>query len=251
MYLKILANARAAALAHFGLAADVPTIYLGDRPYDLAEALALGWDFIGIGARIRQACEDANRMWIPDFTRGRVALEQHLDSAGDPLGLGRKEVRLVDHDPRWADIFAAEAKRLRAACGGGLGAIEHFGSTAVPGIPAKPMVDILATIPAMEAVAAVRSTLEALGYEFRPDAGHAQRAVFVYGSPSRFHLHLTTADAFPWRQNLHFRDRLCADPALARAYASVKRACLEAHPTDRMAYTEAKGDFIRAIKDEV
>ena len=248
----ILSAALAVAMDRHGPGvADRPPIYLGDRPYDLRAARELRWDFIGVGDRVREAAEADGRMWIRDFALGRVGLEQRLHPRGDPLGLARAELRLVDHDRRWAGVFSAEAERLRGACGTTLVDVQHFGSTAIPGIRAKPMVDILAAIPSMADAETLQGVLAELGYEHRPDAGHERRAVFVYGSPSRFHLHLTTVDAPVWRGNLHFRDRLLADPALAREYERVKRRCLREHADDRPAYTEAKGAFIRPIKEEV
>lgn len=169
------------------------------------------------------------------------------------LGLEPGVVRLVAYDPAWPARFAAESARLREAAtragdGGTLPlALEHMGSTAVPGLAAKPVLDLLAGYPPGAAVAPYVRTLEAAGYVHRGEQGIPGREFFRRGTPRAYHLHLTAEGGTFWREHLAFRDALRADATLRDAYAALKRELAERHPRDREAYTDGKGAFVRAV----
>ena len=171
----------------------------------------------------------------------------------EPLGLARGQVRVLAHDPRWADLFQEESLLLSTpAAFPALPAltIEHFGSTAVPGLVAKPILDILAGHPADLAASVYVPSLAALGYEPRGDQGVPGRELLVRGrSTARtHHLHLVALDSAQWREPLIFRDRLRAEPALAGAYAALKLELATKHASDRSAYTDGKACFIMAAQ---
>ena len=163
------------------------------------------------------------------------------------LGLRSGVVRLAPPDPAWPAAFADERRRLLTAAAPLPLAIEHVGSTAVPGLPAKPILDLLGGRPgdgdhAPYVVAFVRA-----GYAYRGESGIPGRHYFVRddGAGRRtHHLHLVEADGPLWRAHLAFRDHLRGHPACAAEYARLKQALAARHPTDREAYTEGKAAFV-------
>lgn len=150
-------------------------------------------------------------------------------------------------------MFADECDRLIAALGNAAwDAIEHFGSTAVPGLAAKPVIDILVAVPALEeARGTFPDRLATLDYVFWRDDPRPGRLYFVKGMPPfgkkrTHHLHVCERPGKLWSQ-LRFRDHLRAHPEDAARYAALKRDLAARYADDREAYTEAKGDFIGAI----
>lgn len=163
------------------------------------------------------------------------------------------EVALAEYDPAWPAMYAAEAARLRAALPAGLVlAMEHFGSTAIPGLVAKPVIDILVAVPSVEAARAVAvAPMEALGYAFWADNPKRDRLFFVKGLPPAaphrtHHVHMMERDGELWRR-LGFRDYLRAHPEEAARYAALKRELAARHREDREAYTAAKAAYVEAV----
>ena len=165
------------------------------------------------------------------------------------FGLGRREVRLVSHDPRWAEGYRREAGRLRQALGAHALGIAHIGSTAVPGLPAKPLLDIMVAIASLEERDEVIPLLERAGYEYRPHDTIPERLFFIAGEPDarRVNLSLAAWNSAYWREHLAFRDILRARPDVAAAYAHLKANLAERYPNDRLAYTAAKGEFVAHV----
>jgi GrpB-like predicted nucleotidyltransferase (UPF0157 family) len=164
------------------------------------------------------------------------------------LGLERGAVRLVPHTARWAALYREEAAHLRAALDGVLIDIQHFGSTSIPGIRAKPILDILVGVRSRDDVLERRPQLQALGYGYVPGAGVPGHHVFGKGEPRTHLLHVVEHAGRGWTENLWFRDRLRADPALAAEYDALKLRLAQAHPGDRARYTDEKGAFIQRIR---
>jgi GrpB-like predicted nucleotidyltransferase (UPF0157 family) len=158
------------------------------------------------------------------------------------------EVVVVEPDPRWPAVFEAEAARLRAACGARVTSIEHVGSTSVPGLPAKPVVDIQAVVPTLADADALVPTIVALGYEYHAhwESEIPRRRYFVKrGDGARLH-HLHVVESGYWLgvEQLEFRDHLRRRPDVAARYAALKRDLAARFPDDRDAYTQAKSEFI-------
>lgn len=165
-----------------------------------------------------------------------------------PLGLASGAVRLATADPSWPALFAAERGRLLAAAGDLPLVIEHVGSTAVPGLPAKPILDLMGGRPAGSDLAPYVAALEAAGYRHRGEYGIPGRHYFVRDDAERrrtHHLHVVEHEGVFWREHLAFRDALRADPALRDAYAALKRDLAARLPRDRAAYTDGKTAFVR------
>ncbi len=170
-------------------------------------------------------------------------------STAESLGLERGTVVLVQHDPRWSTLFARASDELHAALGSSILAVHHVGSTAVPGLCAKPILDVLVSIPAFARGADLVPQLAALGYEFRPAEEIPDRHYFRRrnGTIRSHHLSLAEPKSRHHRVTLAFRDALRADPRLAQAYADLKQELAAQFPRDRAAYIEAKSGFISGV----
>jgi GrpB-like predicted nucleotidyltransferase (UPF0157 family) len=165
------------------------------------------------------------------------------------LGLESGVVRLVPYDPAWPGLYAAEAKRIEkffAAAGLAL-TLEHVGSTAIPGLAAKPVLDILGGYPNGARVDDYIDALAKADYLHRGEQGIPGREFFRRGNPRSYHLHLAEVDSQFWRDHLTFRNRLRADKSLRDAYAALKLDLAAQFPRDREAYIEGKGPFVKEI----
>jgi GrpB-like predicted nucleotidyltransferase (UPF0157 family) len=156
-------------------------------------------------------------------------------------------VRLVPYDDLWPREFAAEAARIEGACDELPIRLEHIGSTAIAGISAKPVIDILAGCPANANRAPYIAALKQLGYVHRGNNGIPGRNYFVRGSPRSQQVHLVNWSSALWRDHLLFRDYLRAHGDVAREYEELKRQLAITFAGDRRAFSEAKGPFIRAV----
>jgi GrpB-like predicted nucleotidyltransferase (UPF0157 family) len=172
-----------------------------------------------------------------------------MEDTRAPLGLSRDTVSVVAYDARWPALFQAEAARLAAAAArGGLPPLvfEHIGSTAVPALAAKPILDVMAGHAPGADAQPYLAVLVAVGYELRGEQGIPDRQLLVLGPETdrTHHLNLVTIDGAFWRDHLAFRERLRAEPDLLVAYAALKRELAARHAGDRAAYTAGKITFI-------
>jgi GrpB-like predicted nucleotidyltransferase (UPF0157 family) len=166
-----------------------------------------------------------------------------------PLGLARNTVRLAAHDPRWAALAAAECERLRQALGAAL-PIEHIGSTAVPGLAAKPIVDLMVGVDAEPARWSLVEPMRAAGYVHGDSDVVPGRLYFRRDDAGGLRTHqasVCVAGGRFWVEHLAFRDALRADAALAAAYLRLKRELAARFPADRIAYSEAKSGFVAGV----
>lgn len=136
------------------------------------------------------------------------------------LGLDRTHVVVVPYDGAWPRLFEEEAARLRAALGERILSIEHVGSTSVPGLDAKPILDLMTGVESLRRAERLLPALRAVGYAHKPDPEIPERLYLVRGPAERRTHHLSLAEptsAF-WRRQLRFRDLLRADAGLAGEY---------------------------------
>lgn len=168
------------------------------------------------------------------------------------LGLEPKTVRVVPYDTAWPELFVEEQRRLDAILikEGVALAIEHTGSTAIPGLAAKPILDILAGAPHPVALARAIDTLQHADYIYRGEQGIPGRHFFRRGNPRQYHIHLTLTGSDFWREHLLFRNYLRANPQVAAEYAALKHILAERHPFDREAYIEGKTEFVQRVLRE-
>ena len=158
-------------------------------------------------------------------------------------------VTLVPYDPAWPARFAAERDRLTPVLTPWLaGPIEHIGSTAVPGLAAKPVIDIMAGVSDLASSADARDALEALHYMYFPYRADVMHWFCKPSAAHRtHHLHLVPVSSRLWEDRLLFRDHLRSSPAACADYAALKTALAARHRLDREAYTDGKNDFVRAV----
>jgi len=161
----------------------------------------------------------------------------------------RPPIEVVDYDPEWPERFAAEEARLREALGDEAVRIEHVGSTSVPGLAAKPNVDIQVSVPDVYDRDAYFPLLFRLGYEHVPDTEFVDYPFFGWPSakaPRTFNLHVCQAGSENERRHLAFRDHLRSDPVARDEYAALKRRLALELGNDIEAYVAAKDAFIKA-----
>ena len=165
------------------------------------------------------------------------------------LGLGRTDVCLSEYSLEWEKAFLRERLLLTRALGGKAAAIEHIGSTSVPGLKAKPILDIAVGLWTMEDAASLIWRLEGLGYVYRPKSGAQGRMFFAKGPENcrPHYLHCEAYNSVHWRGQLLFRDRLIQSPELRQAYQDLKELLAAQYPNDRQQYTQGKEAFIQNV----
>ena len=165
-----------------------------------------------------------------------------------------RPVALAPHDPQWSVRAAALIAELQAAAPGVLLAVHHIGSTAVPGLGAKPVIDLLGAAGSLARITAARSALAGLGYRWRSENGVTGRRYFTRDDPDTgaraVHLHVHAAGDPMIAWHLAFRDRLRAEPATAAAYAREKARCAARHPDDSAAYATCKTAWTDRVAEE-
>lgn len=184
--------------------------------------------------------------WLGAATAGcRMSEEQSLAAA---IG---EEVSLRAHDPSWERAFEVERDRLQSLVPGAFDAIEHIGSTAVPGLPAKPIIDIMAAVDSLDGVDALIERLCDSGYatsmEFNAALTDRKWLMRWHEGHRTHHLHIVVTGSAPWNDRLDFRDALRSEPATARRYARLKSELAAKHRGDREAYTDAKAAFVQTV----
>ncbi|ELZ74311.1 GrpB family protein [Haloferax larsenii] len=175
----------------------------------------------------------------------------HAPETHPSLGLARGTVELVEYDPAWREAYESEVARLRPRLGESVLGFEHVGSTSVPGLAAKPIVDMLVLVSDLDATEDVARVLSDAGYEERPNDDVPDRRFFARGPPScRTHyLSVTERGSDCHREQVAFRDALRGNRPLAAAYEELKRGLASVHPDDRDVYTEAKSSFVQSVLD--
>ena len=163
------------------------------------------------------------------------------------------EVILAEHDPSWPEVFTGEAQAIRQALGDILVSVEHIGSTAIPGLAAKPVIDILVGVTTLAEAEAKIPALEALGYDCRGENGIPGRLFFRKGLQEfrrTHHLHLVETGHEQWPLMLAFRDYLRAHPGDAQRYEALKRTLAVQFRDNRAAYSKGKTEFVQAILEK-
>lgn len=173
-----------------------------------------------------------------------------------------EEVGIVPYDSRWPERFRREAEHLHSCLPPGvIRRIEHFGSTAVPGLAAKPIVDLLVEVRSLRAARTeIAPILQAQGYDYfwRPSFGDDVAPWYAFfirrnrQGTRTHHIHMITRRR-TFREHwdrLHFRDFLIDHPQIARQYAQLKIDLATSYPNDRVAYTDGKAAFIQRITSE-
>lgn len=161
-----------------------------------------------------------------------------------------RKVEVVPHNPQWRDAFEAEAKPVAVALGENVVAIHHIGSTAIPDIYAKPVVDLLVEVGDITEVDGRSSAMESLGYEVMGEYGIPGRRYFRKDNREgiRMHnIHAFEAGSTEVERHLAFRDYMIAHPGEARRYSELKMKLAEAHPQSMDGYMDGKDGFIKEM----
>jgi GrpB-like predicted nucleotidyltransferase (UPF0157 family) len=165
----------------------------------------------------------------------------------DSLGLESGVVRLVEYDPGWPALFAAEQQRIHDQAGTLALRLEHVGGTSIPGMCAKPVLDIAAGRPRDASTRDYVTALQRAGYEHRGERGVPGRQFFCRGEPRAYHVHLVEEGGPLWRDYVAFRNFLRAHAEAARQFADLKRVLAARFSQDREAYMNAKSSHVQDI----
>ncbi|MBN1200361.1 MAG: GrpB family protein [Anaerolineae bacterium] len=154
---------------------------------------------------------------------------------------------LAAYNPEWPKIFERENELLAGALGDHAIEIEHVGSTSVPGLRAKPIIDILLAVEAFAPLDEYKRLLEPLGYHHQSHDADDERLFFWKGIPRTHHLHIVEYVTWEHQRHLLFRDYLRSHDEIARLYEEIKRQLTSAFRGNRPAYTKGKTAFIKSI----
>ena len=161
-----------------------------------------------------------------------------------------ESIEIHEYDPEWPRRFELERQRLEKLFPSTFIGLEHVGSTAVPGLPAKPIIDIVGCVASMSEADRLLPLLCADGYttsaEFNATLGDRRWLMRHHNGRRTHHLHLVLPTSEDWSDKIRFRDILRADSVMRDAYVALKRRLAGAIGSDREAYTDAKGEFVRA-----
>jgi GrpB-like predicted nucleotidyltransferase (UPF0157 family) len=239
--------AAAAADAYFeagfsvALEDDVPGPFVGDyrtmirsRP---CHVIVLDDGFVGETPRVG--------LWL-DTTH--LTPEETVDEILAQTTSTRSPIVVADYDDGWPSLFERLAQPVRDAVAD-LGAqVEHVGSTAVPGLAAKPIVDIDVVVGSGDDVPTAIERLRSLGYVYQGDKGIRGREAFLWPSGARpHHVYVVVRGSRPYLDHVEFRDYLRDHPEVARDYAALKKRLADEHGEDRLDYGNAKTDFITGV----
>ena len=159
-------------------------------------------------------------------------------------------IRIVDYDPKWPSMYEMEEELILSTVGRVVIELEHVGSTAVPGLGAKPIIDIMAAVRRIDDAVEIIEPLAAIGYEYVAEYEEfvPERRYFRKGAPepASHHLHVVEPTTHFWKDHLLLRDYLRAAPEEARAYQAFKRDLARKITQDRVAFTDAKTSFIES-----
>jgi GrpB-like predicted nucleotidyltransferase (UPF0157 family) len=166
------------------------------------------------------------------------------------------EIEIVDYDASWPGLFEQERAVLEQVLPPDqILAIAHAGSTSIPGLAAKPIIDIFIAVPSIEvARATLMAPIKTIGYVYWAENPDKSRMFFVkgmppYGEQRTHHIHIMEPVSGTWQRVLAFRDYLRAHPDEAERYLQLKRDLAQRYPSDREAYTRAKGAYVQRVLD--
>jgi GrpB-like predicted nucleotidyltransferase (UPF0157 family) len=184
---------------------------------------------------------------LPDHRARPLLRLGRVSSLGDRLGLPDDVVRLRPYTSVWRWLFHMERIRLWVRLRSQVLDIQHVGSTAIPGMIAKPIIDVLVVVENFERAAGCIHAIEQLGYEYKGENEKLRQYYFVRGHPTTHTLYVVERQSEDLAAKTCFRDTLIHHPEVARAYADLKRRFARRFSTDRQAYQEAKGVFIQRV----
>lgn len=174
----------------------------------------------------------------------------HPDFASFIREIEKEEIELAPFSPEWEALFKAESKNLSQVLGENLVDIHHIGSTAIPGMIAKPIIDILPVVKDIQEVDRLTSSLEALGYEAKGEFGMPGRCFFIKKQNGKrlFNVHIFEDGHKDIERHLRFRDYVRTHPDVAQSYSKLKQNLVKSSPDDMEKYCWGKEDFVKAVE---
>lgn len=164
-----------------------------------------------------------------------------------------RKVEVVPHDPKWATAFNLEAAKIAVALGENVVKVHHIGSTSIPGIYAKSIIDVLVEVRNIDEVSNNNPAMKSLGYEAMGEFGISGRRFFrkdnVEGVRTH-HIHVFETGSNQVKRHLAFRNYMTAHPEAAREYSELKRNLARQHPADIKSYMDGKDGFIEEIDEK-
>jgi len=160
----------------------------------------------------------------------------------------KRRVGIVSYNPNWKEIYKEESKKIKNVLSDIIIDIHHIGSTAIPGIKAKPVIDILVEVKDIEAVDRYNNKMEELGYEVMGEYGIPKRRFFRKGGNNRtHHIHIFQVGNEEIERHINFKEYLIAHPDKVREYSKLKEKLTNKYTYDVENYTNGKSDFIKEI----
>lgn len=157
-------------------------------------------------------------------------------------------MEVVEYDEQWPKIFQDEKELISSTIGNVIIDIQHIGSTAIPQISAKPIIDIAVLIPSLDDAEKYIEPLKSIGYQFFKDRSSVERLFFVKGEPPKYHLSLAQPEKFSyWKRQILFRDYLRQHHDWALKYEAIKKSLMEIHPDGRQQYSDGKKEFVNKV----
>ena len=156
-------------------------------------------------------------------------------------------MELTSYTNQWAATFQQEKDKLLTLLGIDAFDIQHIGSTAIPGIASKPVVDIMVLLPSIQNVFKYLDSLHNLGYTHSKERSSTERYFFTKGNPVTIHLSLTDKTTSYWDRQLAFRDYLLEHPDTAKEYEILKHSLIERYPSGKDEYSYGKSEFVAAV----
>ena len=159
----------------------------------------------------------------------------------------KNQIEILPYSPDYPQMFRSEALRIKQAMGSNFCEIYHIGSTAIPDMPAKPIIDILVSILDIEKVDACNIAMEELGYSVKGENGMAFRRFFQKITPQKYHVHVFEKSDTEIARHILFRDWMRTHPQDAAEYAKLKKTLAKKFPSDILKYCFGKDTFVAAI----
>ena len=165
------------------------------------------------------------------------------------MKISSRKIEVIEANPEWISMFSKEAEAVSGVVNRGLVAIHHIGSTAVPGLAAKPVIDILLEVEDLAILDGFDSSLEGLGYVMKGEFGIPGRRFYLKGLVERtHHIHAFVAGSNDALRHLAVRDYLIAHPDVAEKYGLLKQRNAERFRYDNDGYCDAKHDFVTELE---
>ncbi|KKT01004.1 MAG: hypothetical protein UW07_C0025G0012 [Candidatus Nomurabacteria bacterium GW2011_GWF2_43_8] len=165
------------------------------------------------------------------------------------LGLGRTTVTLKQHNKNWKKLFDEEKEFLLSHFPDDIFEVSHGGSTSIPGIPAKPIIDMFAVVPSLQIARQLKDRLATFNYHYRGEEGVPGRILYAKGdAENRTHyLQLVEKESNEWKNHLLIKNYYLHHPEVAQEYAKLKKTLAKKYPKDRKAYSAGKDVFIKGV----